>query len=339
MAASTVRIAPAELTSLARRALQSLGFDHDDADLIARVLVWADQRGHESHGVARIMRYGDFIKRGDMDPKARPHLKLDIGALKQMDGARAAGPIAMNEAVTSVIEGSRAHGAAWVLIGQTTHTGPIGFFVDAIARQGMVGMAFAAGTPLMAYHGTAKPTVSTSPLALSVPMAGEDPFVLDMATSIVAHGKIHHAARSGHSIPLGWALDEEGAPTTDPHQAKVMLPLGGPKGSGLALAFEMICSLGTSVPVLQNALVGKAPHIQNAALCAIDISRLQGLDEYKNNVADLAALIKAQPRALGVHELLMPGERATRTAHERALSGIPIGSKTLAQLQELAAPV
>jgi ureidoglycolate dehydrogenase (NAD+) len=336
MTASTLHVMPAALTILARDALCALGFGHDDADLIARVLVWADQRGHESHGVARIMRYGDFIRRGDMDPTARPHMRMDLGALKHMDGGRAAGPVAMNEAVVAALDGARAHGASWVLIGQTTHTGPIGYFVDQIARHGMIGLAFAAGTPLMAYHGTAKPTVSTSPLALSVPMAGDDPFVLDMATSIVAHGKIHHAARTGQPIPTGWALDDQGAPTTDPHQAKVMLPLGGPKGSGLALAFEMICSLGTGVPVLHNALTRPSPHIQNAAICAIDIGRLQPLESYKHSVADLVALIKAQPRAWGVDELLVPGERANRTAAERALSGIPIGAKTHTQLRELA---
>jgi ureidoglycolate dehydrogenase (NAD+) len=115
-----------------------------------------------------------------------------------------------------------------------------------------------------------------------------------------------------------------------------MLPLGGPKGSGLSLLFEMICSLGTGVPVLQNALRHKAPHIQNAALCALDIGRLQAIDDYKTSVDDLIALIKAQPKAQGVDEILMPGERAQRSYKTRAHSAIPVSEKIVSQLTHIA---
>ena len=327
-------ISAQELQVIAEKVLTNVGFGIDDARLIGQVLVWADLRGHESHGVARLLRYREFVLRGDMNPQAKPHVTLDLGALIQIDSERASGPVAMKIGVENALRGARKCGAAWVLVGQTTHTGPIGYYVDMIAREGMIGMAFAAGTPLMAYHGTAGATLSTSPFAIGVPMQGEAPFVLDMATSNAAHGKIRVAERHGRAIPEGWALTAQGEPTTNAAEAKIMMPLGGPKGSGLALAFEMICSIGTSVPILQNALTQKSsPHIQNAAICAIDVGQLRPIDGYKTSISELGALIKAQPRAKDVEELLIPGERAHRTWVERMESGVPISPKILAQLK------
>lgn len=328
-------VAASDLRELAQRILSKAGFAPDDSRLIAEVLVWADLRGHESHGVARLKRYLVFVDRGDLDPRGRPAIRRDLGALIQIDGHRSAGAVALSAATDHAMRAARQLGAAWVLVGQTTHAGAAGYFADRIARRGLIGMVFAAGPPLMAYHGSAGPVVSTSPLAIAIPRSDKAPFLLDMATSVAAHGKIRQALQVDRAIPEGWALDSQGVPTTNPADATCMLPVGGPKGSGLALAFEMICSLGANVPILQSALVQQTPHIQNAAVCAIDIAQLTDIEDYKLSVSDLADLIRAQPRMAGVDELLLPGERGERMAIERESQGIPVDAALLKELLAL----
>ncbi|MDB5599836.1 MAG: Malate/L-lactate dehydrogenase [Xanthobacteraceae bacterium] len=318
-----------ELKRLAASYLCRHGMSEADALIVSNVLVWADIRGHESHGVSRVLRYSEFIKRGDLDPTAKPEVEMSFGALLKINGRRAAGPVAMEFAVEQGLNAARATGIAWTSVAQTTHTGPLGFYVERIAREGMVGIAFAAGTPLMAYHGSIAGSVSTSPLAIGVPMENEAPFVLDMATSIAAHGKLREAEANKTAIPNNWALDKDGLPTTNPGEAKWMLPLGGPKGSGLALAFELICSIGGGVPILQKALRGTSPHVQNAAICIVDIGRLRSLDDFQSDASDLKDLIKALPKAPGVSEILMPGERASALARQRTKDGLSMRKKLI----------
>jgi ureidoglycolate dehydrogenase (NAD+) len=325
----------ADLETMVANIFTRAGFRDADARLVAQALVWADLRGHGSHGVARVKRYLEFIRRGDLDPDAQPDIVKNLGALIQVDGRKAAGPVAATLAMEAAIAGARRHGAAWVLVGHTTHAGPLGFYMERMAQAGLIGLAFAAGSPLMAYYGAANPSVSTSPIAIGIPGPGDFAYVIDMATSVAANGKLQEAARSNVPIPLGWALDASGRPTADPKEAACLLPVGGPKGAGLSLAFEMICSVGSGAPILQTALRGPAPHVQNAAFCAINIGQIYDLDAFRGEIDDLIKLMKDQPRADGFAEILMPGERAARSAAVRRRDGIPLADKLLRELQDL----
>jgi LDH2 family malate/lactate/ureidoglycolate dehydrogenase len=195
----------------------------------------------------------------------------------------------------------------------TTHTGALGYYTQHAARDGFAAIALSASSPLMAYHGARAAGVSTAPLSIAVP--GEhEPLALDMASSLISMGALAKARRSGAPIPAGAALSAAGKPTTDAREASVPLPLGGPKGSGLALLTECLCSLLLANPILAESLerTPKARrHYQNGLVIAIDAQRFVPLAEFRREVRRLAAALRKLP-ADG--EILMPGERGARNA-------------------------
>ena len=166
----------------------------------------------------------------------------------------------------------------------------------------MAAVALAASMPFMAYHGTRAAGVSTNPISIAVPGGERGPVVLDMATGVVARGKLVQAKKTGQPIPAGWALDRDGNPTTDPQAALIPLPLGGPKGSGLSLMIELITSLVVANPIIAGALEGAADghrHRQNGLVLAIDLRRFGDPDAFRAEVDRVIAALKALPRAPG----------------------------------------
>jgi ureidoglycolate dehydrogenase (NAD+) len=194
-----------------------------------------------------------------------------------------------------------------------------------------------AGQTLMAYHGARVPSLGTSPIAIAVP-AGNSPIVLDMAASTISNGKILQSRATGMPLPEGTVLTAGGEPTTDPKAAEVLLPLGGPKGSGLGLMFEMLASVLAAAPI-QSRVLGpekRTRHTANLAILAIDIAAFRPVAAFKDGAAELAALIKSLPRQAGFDEILMPGERSGRTEAARRKSGIPIPAKLWEELAGVA---
>jgi ureidoglycolate dehydrogenase (NAD+) len=170
-----------------------------------------------------------------------------------------------------------------------------------------------------------------------VPGSG-GPIVLDMATSTISNGTILQARAAGRELPAGTVLTEAGEPTTDPLLAKILLPLGGPKGSGLALMFEMLASVLSAAPIQARALgpEKRKRHTQNCAMLAVDIEIFRPLADFARDADALAAILKQLPPQAGVDEILLPGERAARTEQARRKSGIPIPAKLWEDLQAVA---
>jgi ureidoglycolate dehydrogenase (NAD+) len=313
------------------------GMAADDAETIADALVWANLRGGDSHGVVRLPRYIDLIASGEMDPSARPMFALDTATRFVLDGMRCAGPIAMTRAIAAASERAKRAGLCVGLVRDTTHTGAIGRYAHALAEHGCIAVIAVAGIPLMAYHGARVRSVSTSPLAIGVPTGGE-PLVLDMATSVAALGRLVQARAAGEAIPDGWAISEDGTPTTDPKTAAIPLPLGGPKGSGLSLMFEFMAGLLSGAPVLTPALGPKhsTRHTQNAFMLALDVAAFRPPAAFAAEADELVDVIKSLPLRGGFDEILLPGERGRRTEARRRKAGIPIRSATWEALGELA---
>lgn len=306
------------------------GMGERDASQVAEVLVWADARGVESHGVSRVPRYLEFIRRGDLDPAARPVVERRAAASFVLRAGRAAGPVAMRQAIAEAVEMARSGGVALGVVGETTHTGAIGYYAQQAAAEGCAAIVAAAGPPMMAYAGARVPGVSTSPLAIAVPSGRHGPLLLDMATSVAALGRIKEAAKAGVAIPEGWALAADGTPTTDPAQAATALPLGGPKGSGLSLMIECLSGLMAGAPILAPRLgrTGEGRHLQNATVIVMNIAAFRPLGEFQRDVDELVDRVKALPPAKGVDEILLPGERGARTGAERRRTGIPLSGAT-----------
>jgi ureidoglycolate dehydrogenase (NAD+) len=326
------------LRRFVREIFARAGMSDAHAATVADVVVWANLRGVESHGVTRVPRYLDWIGAGVVNP--RPDIKVvtETAASVLIDADRAAGPVAMTAAMEAAARKARDAGVGLALVRATTHTAALGYYTQAAAREGMAALALAGSIPSMAYHGALAAGVSTSPVSIAVPGGSRGPVVLDMATGIVSLGRLVQARRSGQPIPDGWALDQDGKPTTDPQHAEIPLPMAGPKGSGLALMIELITSVLVSNPILADT-VGKPAkgrrHRQNALALAIDVSRYGNAAAFGREVDRLVAAVKSLPHEAGV-EILMPGERGARAFEQRSRDGIPLARATLDELNIVA---
>ena len=221
---------------------------------------------------------------------------------------------------------------------ETTHTGAIGRYAQWIAQQNCAALIMGCGPALMAFHGTRVASMATSPIAIAVPSGKNGPLVLDMATSTISNGKILQARATGEPLPPGTVLTADGEPTTDPTKAEILLPLGGPKGSGLGLMFEMLASILAGAPIQSRALgpEQRTRHVANLAMLAIDIASFRPLADFTRDADALVAVLKSLPRQAGFEEVTMPGERSGRTEVLRRESGIPIPAKLWEELQGIA---
>jgi LDH2 family malate/lactate/ureidoglycolate dehydrogenase len=324
------------LRAYAAEIFRKAGLADDQAAITAEVLVWADLRGLPSHGVMRVPPYVGWIESGLIKANAAPMLVLRKGAVVKIDGDSAVGPAAMALAADTAIAHARDHAVAWVLVHNHIHAGALGFYAGRIAAAGMAGLAMSALRPMMAYHGTRGSAASTNPLAIAVPGG----IVLDISTSMSSRGKINVARVAGVPLPAGIALDRAGRPTTDPSAAATLTPMAGPKGAGLSLMIECLTSVALGHALIAPALNDSrlmTDYRQNSLVVAMDISVLGDVGRFETEVAALAQAVKAQPRAEGFDEILMPGERGAREMQERRRDGIFIPGETWQQIADTAA--
>jgi ureidoglycolate dehydrogenase (NAD+) len=337
MSAAAKAVGHEELGRFIREILIRHGASAHDAAIVAQGLVWANLRGSDGHGVSRLPRYVKLLERGEIDAKAQPHLVHDRAATFIMDGGHGFGPVAVMQAAARAVERAKQTGVCFALIRHTTHTGAIGRYAQWIAERDCAAVLMGAGPTLMAYHGARVASMATSPIAIAVP-SGNGPIALDMATSTISNGKILQARATGAALPPGTVLTAAGEPTTDARQAEILLPLGGPKGSGLAFMFEMLASVLAAAPIQAPALgpQKRTRHTGNTAMLAIDIETFRPLIDFKTDADALAAAVKALPRQTGFDEILLPGERGSRTETMRRKTGIPIPAKLWEELAILA---
>jgi ureidoglycolate dehydrogenase (NAD+) len=334
-----VVIPAAGLSGFVTALLTSAVPDPGHARTISDVLLWASLRGVDSHGVARVPRYLELLASGEANPT--PDLKLSGTAtgVALLDADRAPGPVALTEAADEAVRRARAAGVGAVGVRRTVHTGAIGYYTSRIAAEGLVGIAFVAGMPNMAYPGVTGAAVATSPLSIAVPAAGDHPPVLlDMATAGIALGKIAQYRNAGRTLPEGVAATADGTPTTDPALAKMPLPLGGAKGAGMSLVFELLTSVLVGAPIV-SSFHGDDPagraHRQNALIIALDPAAFGDPAAFAPAVAATLDTLHALP-ASGESEIRYPGEHSAAVAAERSAKGIPVNPKVWAELEKAA---
>ena len=335
-----VTIAESVLQEFAEKLFEAKGVASEDAALIARVLVWSNLRGVDSHGVLRIPGYLARLDNGLNNPRPDMRVTIETPAASVLEADRAFGQVALGRAMTLAIEKATDAGVGLCLIRRTTHMGAIGYFALEAASKGMVGIVIASSRPNMVYPGARAAGLATSPIAIAVPGAAHAPLMLDMATATASLGKIALARDSGTPLGEGWAVDADGNPTTDATRAAIPTPLGGYKGGGLSLMFECLTSLMVANPLISPFLEG-APdgraHMQNGLAIALDIGRFTNADAYAHEIDRLAEALKTLPRADGVDEIMVPGERGDRVLRDRVLCGIPLPARTWSRLKEAAA--
>jgi ureidoglycolate dehydrogenase (NAD+) len=305
----------------------------------ARAVAWANLRGVDSHGVLRVPRYVDLLRRRSINPAPAMRIERRAGAIAVLEADFAPGAVAMSRAMAEAIGRAREVHVGWCAARNITHAGAIGYFALQAAETGMAGVAMCASGPLMAYHGARVAGVSTNPIAIAVPTRRR-PFLLDMSTSTAAFGKVMSARDAGTKIPPGWAIDAAGRDTTDPNRVATLLPLGGPKGSGLSLMIECLASLAVGNPLIATALGdpkrGDSPVLNGIAI-AVDLAALGDAERFAAEADALHDAIAALPRADGVERILLPGERGDAIKAERETAGIPVARGTWTRLAATAA--
>ena len=325
-----------DLRIFARDLLRAGGFTEIDAEQTADLLVWANLRGIDSHGVLRIPRYVEMIEEGSLISGAAIKTIREHGAVVVLDGGKCPGAVGMNAAVARAAELARKLGIGWCAARAISHAGAIGYFASALAERGLVGIAMSASKPLMAYAGAKGEVVSTNPIAIAVPVAGSDPILLDMSTAAVANGKVMAARDAGRQIPLGWAIDENGKETTDPGRVAALLPMAGAKGSGLSLMIELLTSVLAGNAVIGPVLLGHKKGGFNGLVVAADPEAFGPRSQFDAAVRELRDAIKGLEPAAGVSSVLLPGERGAATGRIQATDGIPLAAGTCKNLGALA---
>ena len=338
MAQNEVRLKAEVLQAFTQEVFTRAGLPPEDAAIEAEVLVWANLRGVDSHGVLRIPWYLQLMDQGLMNPRPKVQVLKETPAVLFIDADRGFGPVVTIAAMKQVMAKAKAIGIGWGLMRNITHQGAMGYYPLMAAQEDMAGIAIVCSPPNMAPYGAKAAGVHNSPIAMAVPAKKHPPLVLDMATSVAAGGKLTLALDKGVPLSPGWALDREGNPTTDPSQASILLPAGGPKGSGLAVMFQCLTSLMANNPLITPALKGQQQgHNQNSLVAAIDIGLFTEAETFKDQVDDLIDSLKALPKADGFDEILVPGEPEYRTLAERQQNGISLPPGTAQKLRDAAA--
>ena len=338
MGTKEVRVAKDPLKQFSKEVFIRVGFSPEDAEVQADVLVWANLRGVDSHGVLRIPWYVELVDKGHMHPRPKIQVQKETPATVLFDADYAPGPVVTVQAMNRVIKKAREVGIGWGLIRNTMHQGAIGYYSLMAAREGMAGIALVCNPPNMAPHGARAAGLHNSPIAIAVPGNRHRPLLLDMATSVAAGGKLTLAMDKGVSIPEGWALDKDGNPTTDPKLATILMPFGGYKGSGLAMMFECLSSLMVGNPLLEPVFQGKEGamiHHQNSVVAAVNIGTFTDVEKYKAHVDAIIEGLKALPKASGVDEIFVPGEPEDKVYDERLRNGIPLPEGTVQKLRDM----
>ncbi|MGA7490256.1 MAG: Ldh family oxidoreductase [Xanthobacteraceae bacterium] len=324
-----------DLERFASALFQATGVAAVMADEWAKSLVWANLRGTDSHGVLRIPGYIERLTQKAINPNPDMRVEKRAGAIAVLEADRAPGAVAMARAMTEAIVRAREVHVGWCAARNITHAGAVGYFALQAANAGMAGIVMSASGPMMAYYGAKVAGVSTNPLAIAFPAANRPPFLIDMSTSTVAMGKVMGARDAGRDIPLGWGMDAAGRETTDPRQVAALLPLGGPKGSGLSFMIECLCSLVVGNPIIAPALAAggalDAPFLNGVAI-AVDLAAFGDRERILAEADELGRRISALPPDERVDRLYLPGERGDDTLHARMRDGIPLPQGTWSRL-------
>lgn len=334
MADNEVRIAADALQQFTAQVFTHAGMPPADAAIEAEVLIWANLRGIDSHGILRIPWYLGHVDKGWMNPRPKPQILKETPAVLYLEADRAFGPIVTIDAMHRVIEKAKNIGIGWALLRNVTHQGALGYYSQMAANAGMAGIVIVCSPPNMAPYGAKAAGVHNSPIAMAVPAGRYPPLSLDMATSVAAGGKLELARDKRIPLGEGWALDSAGQPTTDALLARILLPSGGPKGSGLALMFQCLTSIMANNPLIVPTLQGEEKgFVQNSVVAAIDISLFTELETFKAQIDETIDSLKALPKADGFTEILMPGEPEQRALADRTHNGIPIPLGTADRLR------
>lgn len=311
--------------------LRSKGVPEANAEVQVALLIDAELRGLASHGLLRLPRIIERIDNGVADPRAEGAAKWDAPGFLRIDGQKGLGPVVAMSALSLAAARAREQGVVVAAITNANHLGSLAFYAERVARQGQCLIAFSTSEALVHPWGGRQAMIGTNPIAIGMPGENE-PFVMDTATSIVSMGKIHDHANRGEPIPADWALDADGAPTSDATKAQsgAIAPFGGAKGYALGLAFELLVA-GLAGGALGRDVRGT---LDSTAVCNKSDLFIVIDHPVAPVSAYLAAIRDAEP-AQGFSNVRIPGERGRALRRQRRADGLPVDDALWAQIMAM----
>jgi uncharacterized oxidoreductase len=337
-------IPPDTLERLVRDVFTGWGAPADDATWVATLLVRANLRGHDSHGVIRVPHYVHSLKAGDTNPKPQITVEDETPVMARIDGDLGFGQVVARRGITLAIDKAKGHGLSAVTLRRTNHVGRLADYAEMAAAEGLIGLVWV-NAPMalnVAPWGGAARRLGTNPHAIAVPGPNRGVAMsLDFATSVWAEGKLKVKFARGEQVPPGIMLNAAGAPSTDPREYYAdpvgsLLTMGAHKGYGLSLAVEVLAGVlsGTGA-----ARPDRGPVQNGALMMCVDVKRFIPLADFHAEVKRFVEFTRSAPLATGATEILIPGEPEERTARERRLHGVPVEDETWRQLRDCAVEV
>ncbi len=327
-----------ELTGYAAAMFRSAGMSESDARLIAGDLVKANLRGVDSHGVSRIPMYLERLRRGLVNPRPEVRVTKVAGAVAKVDGDNGMGFVASDVAMNTACDLAGDMGIGMAGVHRSTHFGMGACYALRAIERGFISMIFTNSSPAIPMWGGRTAFLGASPIAAGIPGGKHPPFVMDMAMTVIARGKIRLAAMKGDPIPEGLALDTDGNPTTDAAKAfeGVCLPFGGVKGSVLATLMDLMSGVFTGAnfggEVKSLYFDHSEPQNVGHLFFAIRPDLFLSLTDFGARMDEFYGRIKDLPRAAGVNEIMLPGEPEQRREDQRRRDGIPVTANVVADL-------
>jgi L-2-hydroxycarboxylate dehydrogenase (NAD+) len=337
------RVSTTEIAALIKRALVTVGVPADDADQVAVLMAESDARGADAHGVFRLPQYVKQIQDGAVNPRPNIQIVNERPGTALLDGDNALGHLVMKRAADLAVKKARQCGVGWVGTRRSNHAGPAQLYPRMAAAQNMIGIYFCVGNAnLVPPWGGTEVLLSTNPIAIAVPALQHPSIVLDMATTNTAFGKVRLKAQRNEPMPEGWMIDRQGKPLTDAKRANegFLLPIGGPKGYGLALMFGLLAGTLNGAAfgrdVVDYTVDSKTESNTGQSIMAVDIAAFADVQEFKQDVDQVWETMKSSPTLPGVDEVRLPGERSENLYRERTADGVPLGAQLRKVLDELA---
>jgi len=330
------------LKSFGAQVMVKAGLEAEEADLFMDNLLYADSRGVGSHGISRLINYSKRVRCGVITGGANIEVVSEAPSALVIDGHNAIGAKIGRQAMDLCIAKAKETGCCTATVRGANHFGVASFYTKYAAEQGLIAFVVSNSEAAVAPIGGAKAMLGTNPLGIAVPAKRNDAFDLDMATSVVARGKVVLAQKEGKQIPLGWAVDKNGANTTDPDavlDGGFMLPFGGPKGYAISLFIDMMCScLGGADNCRTTSHFWtdyETPQNIGYFIFVVDPSKFLPQEQFLDRVDTMMEEFKACPTAPGVDRVYIPGEieaNKTRTSMEQ---GIELSDAVVEELRRV----
>lgn len=336
---NTVNVSKDKLENLVTEIFCAEGLDREDAEIVSKHLVFANLRGVDSHGVSRVKTYTERLRKGVVKKGRDFHISRETPSSCLIDGNNCMGVLLSTEGIKLAVKKAENTGVGLVSIRQSNHCGMLADYVKYAADRDCIALAVTNAPSSMPPWGGKDKFFGTNPFAYGVPSGNDNPIIFDMATSVVARGKIRLAQKNNMKIPIGWAISKEGKPTDNPNIALddgAVLPVGGPKGYGLAFFVEVLSS------ILSGANFG--PHI--GSLYEDDIQNVgqffivfradlfTDLENFKSRMAQMSNEIKQTSLAEEFDRIFLPGEIEILQQKKREEEGIPLTKTVWNELKD-----